>query len=212
MNEEDLIAVTDGISADDLVLAYKGLAFPWPIEGEPLTPWFSPNPRGILEFQNLHVSRSFEKFLKKTEFRLSFCKDFDAVIEHCETVKRKDQEGTWISEDIKRAYKKLFSLKKAYSVEVWSGVDMVGGLYGVISDQYVSGESMFHLESGASKFALVGLVKRLEKLGLSFLDTQMVTPLVKSFGGTELAKNEFRKKVEQSIILDRDFFDQLSKD
>lgn len=210
MNEEDLIAVTEGISTDDLILAYKGLAFPWPIEGERLTPWFSPDPRGVLDFEGLHTPRSLKKFLRKNTFTVTFCQSFDEVIDHCEKVKRKGQDGTWISTDVKEAYKKLFRLEKAYSVEVWERTRLVGGLYGVISERYLSGESMFHLEAGASKVALVALVKRLEKMGLSFLDTQMVTPLLKSFGGAEVSKNEFRKKVDQSTILDKDFFTKLS--
>jgi len=210
VNEDDLIAVTNGIKVDELILAYKSLAFPWPIDGEDLTPWFSPDPRGLLEFKDLHISRSLDKFLKKQNFKVTFCQNFEGVLENCETVKRKYQEGTWISEDIKKAYKQLFELNKAYSVEVWQESRLVGGLYGVISERYVSGESMFHLETGASKIALVSLVKRLEALGLSFLDTQMVTPLLKSFGGKEVSRNEFRKKVDQSIILDENFFIKLS--
>lgn len=210
MNEEDLIAVTDGINTDDLILAYKGLAFPWPMEGEPLTPWFSPDPRGLLEFNDFHIARSLNKFLKQTKFRVTYCQNFDAIIDHCGQVERKNQEGTWISKDISRAYKELFKLKKAYSVEVWNESNLIGGMYGVISERYLSGESMFHLETGASKLALVSLVKRLEQMGLCFLDTQMVTPLLKSFGGKEVSKNEFRKKVDQSIILEEGFFRELA--
>ena len=209
MNEEDLIAVTDGINTDELIMAYNGLAFPWPIEGEPLTPWFSPDPRGVLEFKDFHISRSLSKLLRKTNYTITFCQKFDDVIDHCGQVVRKEQEGTWISNDIKRAYKELFRQQKAYSVEVWNSSKLVGGMYGVISDRYLSGESMFYLESGASKIALVSLVKRLDEIGLSFLDTQMVTPLLKSFGGKEVSKNEFRKKVDQSIILNEDFFKKL---
>lgn len=213
MNEDDLVAVTDGVSVEDLVLAYKGLAFPWPIEGEAFTPWFSPDPRGLLNFKELHISKSLKKFLKNTNYKVTFCKNFDAVIEACAQAKRKDQEGTWINPDIVEAYKKLFKLKKAYSVEIWSyEKELIGGLYGVISDKYLSGESMFFLKSGASKLALVSLVKRLESLGLSFLDTQMVTPLLKSFGGEEVSKKEFRNIVERSTLLRDDFFDRLSGD
>lgn len=213
MNEDDLVAVTDGVTTDNLILAYNGFTFPWPIDGEDFTPWFSPDPRGILEFKNFHISKSLKKFLKNTNLTVTFCKDFDAVIEACAKVKRKDQEGTWINSDILPSYKKLFKLKKAYSVEVWSyEKELVGGLYGVISDRYLSGESMFFLKTGASKLALVSLVERLEKLGLSFLDTQMVTPLLASFGGEEVSKKEFRNIVEKSTLLGDDFFDLLSGD
>lgn len=213
MNEDDLVAVTEGVSVEDLVLAYRGLTFPWPIEGEEFTPWFSPDPRGVLGFKKFHISKSLKKFLKHTNFTVTFNKNFEGVIEACAKAKRKDQEGTWINHDILNAYKELFKLKKAYSVEVWSyEKELVGGLYGVISDRYLSGESMFFLKTGASKLALVSLVERLEELGLSFLDTQMVTPLLKAFGGEEVSKKEFRKIVEKSTLLGGEFFDRLSGD
>lgn len=213
--EDDLVAVTPDLLVEDLILAYENHIFPWPIADEDVVPWFSPSERGILSFKDLHVSKSLEKLLKKKTFHLSFNQSFEEVISHCEKVKRKEGEGTWINDKIKTAYIELFKRKKAYSVEVWRRVNsvdskLVGGLYGVISKQYVSGESMFFLESGASKVALVGLVKRLEDMGLSFIDTQMVTPLLESFGGTEVSKNEFKKMVESSIILDEKFFSELS--
>ncbi len=210
--EEGLVAVTPDLLVEDLILAYKNLMFPWPIDGEDLIPWFSPLQRGVLRFENVHVSKSLEKLMKKNKFRVSFCQNFSEVMSLCAETKRKEQSGTWINKKIFEAYSELFKQKKAYSVEVWSPEGaLVGGLYGVISKKYVSGESMFFLETGASKVALVSLVKRLESLGLSFIDTQMVTPLLKSFGGAEVSKNEFIKMTMESMILDELFFENLKK-
>lgn len=210
--EEGLVAVTQDLLVEDLVLAYKNLIFPWPIEGEDLVPWFSPSERGILRFKDLHLSKSLEKLMKRKKYRVSFCQNFPEVMRLCCESSRKGQGGTWINEKILKAYKELFDKKKAYSVEVWNleGV-LVGGLYGVISDRYISGESMFFLETGASKVALVSLVKRLEGLGVSFIDTQMVTPLLESFGAVEVSKNEFIKLTMESIVLDENFFGNLQK-
>ncbi len=215
--EDDLVAVTPDLLVEDLIIAYRNGIFPWPIDNEEnMVPWFAPQDRGVLEFKDFHIPRSLEKLLKKKRFKVSFCQNFEEVIELCEKTPRKGQLGTWINEEIKKTYTELFKMKKAYSVEVWKQINtsdrqLVGGLYGVISDKYVSGESMFFLESGASKVALVSLVKRLENFGLSFLDTQMVTPLLESFGGVEVPKNRFMKMIEEGIVLDKDFFDKLSQ-
>ncbi len=191
--DKDLFAVTDTLEVEDLIRAYDIGVFPWPVEESALTPWFKPEKRGVLFFDHLHISQSFKKFLKSTELKVSFCQNFDDVIENCSTVKRKEQSGTWINTTIIEAYKKLYALKRAYSVEVWNKKDLVGGLYGVLTDRCVSGESMFFKESGASKLALYTLIVRLKRLGLSFIDTQMVTPLVKSFGGENISKQDFDK-------------------
>ncbi len=213
--KDDLVAVTRGILVEDLIVAYRNLIFPWPIHGEEVTPWFSPQGRGVLKFKNLHISRSLEKLLRKKRFKVSFCQNFEDVIKLCGETLRKEQSRTWINEEVKKAYTKLFKMKKAYSVEVWKQVGgfekkLVGGMYGVISDKYVSGESMFFLESGASKVALVSLVKRLETMGVSFIDTQVVSPLLEGLGGVEVSKNKFMKMTEKGIILNEEFFHKLS--
>jgi len=191
--DEDLFAVTDTLEVEDLIRAYDIGVFPWPVEDSSLVPWFKPEKRGVLFFDQLHVSKSFKKFLKSTKLRVSFCENFDEVIKNCSTVKRKEQSGTWINTKIIEAYNKLYVLDRAYSVEVWREEDLVGGLYGVLTDRCVSGESMFFKETGASKLALYTLIVRLKSLGLSFIDTQMVTPLVKSFGGENISKQDFEK-------------------
>lgn len=210
MNPEDIIAVTPSVSVEDLVKAYDACVFPWPLDGEPFIPWVSPDPRGVLEFSSFHVSRSALKEFKKRDFTVSFCQSFEEVINNCAQTPRKGQDGTWITQDIVRAYCDLFDQKRAYSVEVYSEGNLVGGLYGVIAGRYVSGESMFFLESGASKFALFALVSRLKSLGLSWIDTQMVTPLLSSFGGAEMPKKRFVELVSLSKILDRSFFERLA--
>ena len=192
--EEDLFAVTEGITVEDLIRAYDIGVFPWPDPSlKNLVPWFKPLERGVIFFDQLHLPRSFKKFLKKTEFKVSFCKEFSKVIEACSSVKRKDHPGTWIDDEIIKVYTELFKRKRAYSVEVWLGGELVGGLYGVLTDRGVSGESMFYKKTGASKFALYSLIKKLDLLGLSYIDTQMITPVVQAFGGVKISKEDFDK-------------------
>jgi leucyl/phenylalanyl-tRNA--protein transferase len=109
---------------------------------------------------------------------------------------RKGQASTWITPDIINGYVKLFEDGKAYSVEVWDGNNLVAGLYGVVMGNFVSGESMFTKLPNASKFALYSLVKQLEAKGLSYLDTQMVTPVVEQFGGKYIPRTEFLGRVK----------------
>lgn len=209
MSPDEIIAVTDKIKADDIELAYKAHVFPWPFDGEDFIPWVRPKKRGLLFFKDFHVSKSLQKELKKKTFKVTFCQNFVEVIRQCSAVKRKNQKGTWITDKIIEAYIELFKRERAYSVEVWAEERLVGGLYGVISDRYLSGESMFFLESGASKLALVKLVEKLESLGLSYLDTQMVTPLLRSFGAVEIEEKSFLKLTEEGILIERDFWRRL---
>lgn len=211
---DDLFSVTNTITVEDLIKAYEIGVFPWPHEDVPeMIPWFSPRKRGVLFFDQFHVSKSNKKLIKKKNFKVTFCKAFDEVIKNCASVKRKDDSGTWINDCIIKSYVELFKQKKAYSVEVWSPYEkLIGGMYGVISKTYVSGESMFFFESGASKFALISLVEKLKSLGLSYLDTQMVSPLVQTFGGVEIAREDFVKMIISGRIIDsknRPFFKEL---
>lgn len=200
-NEDGLVAVGGDLEVDTLLEAYRRGIFPWPLSTYPLNvdlpnTWFSPDPRGILEFKNLHVSKSFVKFLKKSPFTVTFNKAFPDVITNCAKMPRKDQPGTWITPEIINAYINLFEAGHAYSVEVWNGKALVGGIYGVVMGTFVSGESMFTLEDNAGKEALYALVHQLHERGIEWLDTQMVTDVVKQFGGRYYPRQIFMKKLE----------------
>lgn len=202
-NEDGLVAVGGDLEVDTLLEAYKRGIFPWPLSTYPLNvdlpnTWFSPDPRGLLVFENLHVSKSFVKFLKKTPFTVTFNKAFPDVISQCARMPRKDQPGTWITPEIIAAYNKLFDVGHAYSVEVWNEEKLVGGIYGVIIGNFVSGESMFTLEDNAGKEALYALIHHLKDKGIGWLDTQMVTEVVKQFGGRYYPRPIFLKRL--SII------------
>ncbi len=196
--EDGLVAIGGDMEIDTLLEAYKHGIFPWPISLDFPLAWFSPNPRGVLDFHELHVSRSFAKFLKKHQFQVTFNQAFDEVIRECARAYRKNQPGTWITPDIIKGYEKLFKANLAYSVEVWDKDKLVGGLYGVSMGNFFSGESMFSKETNASKFGLLSLIQHLQGRGIKWLDTQMVTPVVEQFGGKFIPREEFLKRLEDN--------------
>lgn len=195
---DGIVAVGGDFEIDMLMSAYSQGIFPWPVSEKYPRVWFSPDPRGIIDLDEFHLPRSFKKFLKKTPFRATFNQDFEKVIELCSTVERKDQTNTWITDELKEAYIKLFYHQLAYSVEVWNPQgQLVGGLYGVIMGEFVSAESMFMLEDNASKFALYSLCEHLKQTNIAFIDTQMVTSVVELFGGKYIPREVFIKRLQE---------------
>ncbi len=196
-DEHGLLALGGDLSSESLLLAYKSAIFPWPInESYPLA-WFSPDPRGIIEVGKLHIPRSLVKSLKKQHYRVSFNKAFEVVILNCQRVARKNQDSTWITDELLEAYIEFHRLGFAYSCEVWDQNDeLAGGLYGVTINQFNSGESMFHRTDDASKLALVATLRNLASNGIGWLDTQMTTPVVAALGGEEISRAEFKARLQ----------------
>lgn len=198
-DEHGLVAIGGDLEIESLLLAYSKGIFPWPISQEYPLAWFSPDPRGILIFDNLHLSKSFRKFLKKNPYEIRFNTNFEAVIMNCAMVSRKGESSTWITQDIINSYIELFKNGFAYSIETYRDDHLVGGVYGVCINRFYSGESMFHLEDNASKVALVSLLYMLNNRGIGWLDTQMVTPVVESLGGIEIERATFIQMLEVSL-------------
>ena len=193
-NSEGLLAIGGEANAQTLTQAYLKGIFPWPVsEDFPLT-WFAPDPRGVLELDNFRLPRSLKKFLNKKTYSIKFNRDFQEIIQRCAKIKRKHEEGTWINQEIIDGYIQMFSEQKAYCVGAYDEKEeLVGGLYGVCLGEIISGESMFYQQPNASKAALAALVSKLQSKGIPFLDTQMVTPVIASMGGEEVARKEFMK-------------------
>ena len=195
-NARDIIGFGGDLTIENLRNAYRRGIFPWHVEGLPL-PWYCPEERAILEFDKLHIPRSLRKEWKKTPLKLTIDRDFEAVIEACARVRRSDGYGTWITRDFIRAYCEFHATGDAHSVEVWDERGaLVGGLYGVDSGGVFCGESMFHLRSNASKFALLHLVEHLRERGSTWLDIQVMTPHFKVLGAEEIPRREFLDKLE----------------
>lgn len=194
--EDGLVAIGGDLEVDTLVTAYQQGIFPWPVSIDLPLAWFSPDPRGVLDIEEMHVSKSFQKFLKKNTYQVTFNQAFDDVIKQCARMPRKNQPTTWITPDIISGYEKLFKNQLAYSVEVWQEKELVAGLYGVSMGNFISGESMFTKEDNASKYALYSLLMLLKDKGIPFLDTQMVTSVVEGFGGKYIERDEFLERLK----------------
>jgi leucyl/phenylalanyl-tRNA--protein transferase len=194
-NPDGILAVGGDLSAERLQLAYKNGIFPWFEEGESIF-WWSPNPRMVLFLDELVVSKSMRNILKKNIFDVSFNQNFREVISNCQKIKRKSQNGTWITNDMIEAYCQLNELGIAKSVEVWQKGELVGGLYGVDLGHIFCGESMFSKVSNASKAAFVALASQLKAANYKILDCQVYNEHLASLGCREIERKEFMKILE----------------
>lgn len=199
---DGIVAMGEEWKLETLLEAYSFGIFPWPHADLPCL-WFCPDNRGVLDFSDLKINRSLAKFLRKTDFRVTFNQKFSEVILACSQVPRPGQEGTWITPQILKAYQEFYEAGYAHSVECWHGEDLVGGLYGVYVAGVFSGESMFFKESNASKFCLLKLIDRLWANGLTWLDIQMVTSVTEQLGGKYITKAEFLRRHEMAKLVAR---------
>ncbi|NPU83521.1 MAG: leucyl/phenylalanyl-tRNA--protein transferase [Syntrophaceae bacterium] len=197
-----LLAVGGDLSMPRLVEAYRLGIFPWYGPGEPIL-WWSPHPRFVLFPDELKVSRSMRQLLKKNLFRVTFDTAFTSVVDAC----RKPRPGnpeTWITPEMREAYRELHQSGLAHSVEVWYGDTLAGGLYGVSLGGCFFGESMFSGMSNTSKIALIALVRRLQKLGFLLVDCQVHTTHLGSLGARFVSRSRFlellRKGQERETI------------
>lgn len=195
-----LIAIGGDLSCERLLEAYTHGIFPWFSEDEPIM-WWSPNPRMVLFPQELKISNSLQKTLKKQIYEVKINTAFREVMTACSQVKRPDQTGTWINHAMIDAYSQLHALGHAISSETWLDNKLVGGCYGVIIGQMFYGESMFHTHTDASKVAFVNLIDYLKSKDVGMIDCQMKTPLLESFGGREISREAFSQTLSKLINL-----------
>jgi leucyl/phenylalanyl-tRNA--protein transferase len=184
-----LLAAGGDLSPERLLDAYAHGIFPWFNEDDPVL-WWSPDPRMILIPRELHISRSLRRVLRAGEFAVTFDRAFDAVVEGC-AAPRRDQDGTWITGDMRDAYTRLADLGFAHSIEVWAGDELAGGLYGVALGRIFYGESMFSRRTNASKVALACLARQLERWSFVLIDCQLRTGHLESLGAREIPRAEF---------------------
>jgi leucyl/phenylalanyl-tRNA--protein transferase len=184
-----LLAVGGCLSSQRLINAYRLGIFPWYSPGEPIL-WWSPNPRLILFPENLKVSRSLRKTIRKVDFAITFDQAFSQVMQYC-AAPRNEESGTWITEEMFVAYTRLHHHGVAHSFEVWLNDELVGGVYGIAIGQVFFGESMFHRKTDASKVAFYHLVKWLSEWGYQLIDCQVHSEHLSSLGAEEIERKEF---------------------
>jgi leucyl/phenylalanyl-tRNA---protein transferase len=196
--DDGLLAVGGDLSPERLVLAYSRGIFPWYEDGLPIL-WHSPDPRMVLEPEQLRVPTSLKKTMRKHPYRLTLDVAFPAVIEACASAPRPGQDGTWITSEMRDAYVKLFRLGLAHSTEAWRGDELVGGLYGVSLGSMYFGESMFARAPDASKIAFVTLVGELRRRGIDLIDCQVHTEHLARFGAVEWPRAHYLRALARCL-------------
>jgi leucyl/phenylalanyl-tRNA--protein transferase len=196
-----ILAVGGDLSVPRLLLAYRQGIFPWYDEDQSPILWHAPPWRMVLPPDQLHVSRSLKKRMRKQPYQIRFNTAFSAVLQHCATVPRPGQGGTWLNADMRAAYRRLHFAGHAHCAEAWDGDRLVGGLYGVTLGGAFFGESMFALAPDASKIAFVTLVQSLAEAGYALIDCQVYTEHLATFGAVEWPRHRFQRALEQSTHL-----------
>ena len=197
-DETGLLAIGGDLSIQRLLLAYRSGIFPWFNEEEPIC-WWSPHPRFVLFPAELKVSKSMQQVIKKNQFEFTVNKAFAEVIMNCKNKYRHGQDGTWITNKMEEAYNKLHQQGVAHSAEAWSNGMLVGGLYGIKSGKVFFGESMFSLQSNASKFAFINYVQLLQKENVQLIDCQLHTHHLESLGAKMIDRDLFKKWMAKLI-------------
>ena len=193
--KEGIIALGGDLSCERLIHAYKNGIFPWFSEGEPIV-WYCPYKRMVLFPDDLKISKSMRKVMQKSEFVITENKAFEEVIYHCKHIDRKDDFGTWITDDMEQAYINLYKKGVAKSVEVWLDKELVGGLYGLEINGIFCGESMFSKVSNTSKLAFIHLVKN---NNYRIIDCQVYNDHLASLGAKEIDRELFLNILKEVI-------------
>ncbi|HLV24335.1 MAG TPA: leucyl/phenylalanyl-tRNA--protein transferase [Moheibacter sp.] len=188
-DKSGIIAYGGDLSLERLKLAYRKGIFPWFNENEPILWWF-PNPRFVLFPNELKVSKSMQKIIKNQVFSFTENKAFEKVIENCRKISRAGQTGSWITDEMTEAYIGLHKSGQAKSVEVWQAGELVGGFYGVESENVFCGESMFAKVSNASKAGFIYFVQKY-KNQYELIDCQVYTNHLSSLGAREISADAF---------------------
>jgi len=192
LSEPDgLLAIGGDLKPQRLLAAYRQGIFPWYNEGQPIL-WWAPNPRAVLFPQQLKISRSLRKTLRKQPFTVTLNQVFTDVIEACSRPRDYEtQPGTWITNEMRRAYQQLHKQGYAHSVECWHDGQLVGGLYGVAIGRVFFGESMFTRRSDASKVAFITLAQQLMHWGFGVIDCQIHSQHLESLGAETIHREQF---------------------
>ncbi len=195
--------MTGGSLAPDWLLeGYRRGIFAMPIrvDGRRMLAWLSPNPRGILELDALHISRRLARRLARGEFQFTVDRAFAEVVEGCAAPREGDYEDdVWLTLSMQNAYQSLHQLGYAHSLEVWQAGRLVGGLFGIAMGGLFAGESMFHRVTDASKAALAAIVPYLARRGYTLFDVQWTNPHTRSLGAVDIPRSEYQARLAEAL-------------
>lgn len=195
-----LLAAGGDLNPDRLLRAYQSGIFPWYErfldDGSP-SPilWWCPQPRCVLQTEDVKVSKSLRKNMRNKHYQLSCDLAFSEVIKAC-AESRSDISGTWINPDMIDAYSQLHKLGFAHSIECWQEDQLIGGLYGIAIGKMFFGESMFSRKTDSSKMALVYLCALVESQGAPLIDCQVSNPHLESLGAKNMPLNSFLEALD----------------
>ena len=196
--DDGLLAIGGDLNKERLLEAYRNGIFPWYEIGQPIL-WWTPDPRMILVPEEMKISRSLKRVIKKEHFEIRFDTAFQQVIKACADVRIDQGEGTWIIPEMQKAYTELHQDGFAHSVESWSEGKLAGGLYGISLGQCFFGESMFSKKNDSSKVALVALAEFSKTVGIKMIDCQMTTNHLLSLGAKEIKRELFLKNLKKYL-------------
>ncbi len=194
---DGLLAMGGDLSPERLLLAYRNGIFPW-YEGEQIL-WWAPDPRFVLFPEEVKISKSIRSLQNKHEFDFTVNKAFASVIHQCKKITRPGQDGTWITNEVEKAYIKMHELGYAHSAEVWKNHELVGGLYGIKLGKVFFGESMFSKVSNASRYAFITYVQQLKKEGIHLIDCQVYTEYLESMGARMIPGKTFTTLLKELL-------------
>jgi leucyl/phenylalanyl-tRNA--protein transferase len=202
-DDDGLLAMGGNLQVETMLTAYRSGIFPWSVD--PIT-WWSPDPRGIIDWDDFHVSRRVARKMRSGSFHFTVNKNFSEVIHAC-AEPGPSRGGVWLDPKLIAAYIRLHQHGHAHSVECWRDDELVGGVYGVAIGGLFAGESMFSRVSDASKMALAFLLDHLQSRGFVLFDTQMVTEHTLSLGAKEIRRSEYLQRLRVAIDLPCHFVD-----
>ncbi|MGC4006938.1 MAG: leucyl/phenylalanyl-tRNA--protein transferase [Pirellulales bacterium] len=189
------------LSPEWLLDAYRHGIFPWPLIADyPQMLWWSPDPRGVMEYDDFYCSKRLARTLRQSRFRVTSDRAFAEVLAGCAMAQDR-ADATWLTPEMRAAYGELHNLGYAHSVEVWLDDELVGGTYGVAVGGVFSAESMFHTATDASKVALATLLPHLRKQGFVMVDIQQLNSHTESLGGTEIPRRDYLQRLGAALRL-----------
>jgi len=196
---DGLLCLGSTINVENILLAYQFGIFPWNSSDEPNL-WFYTHPRCVLYPDKLKIAKRMRPLLNNNKFEITFDTCFEKVIEKCKTKKRKNQDGTWITSELKEVFCKIHQKGLAHSAEVWHEGKLVGGVYGLAIGRIFFGESMFADMSNASKYGFIKLVLFLKENGFTLVDCQQKTDHLLSLGAETISKDSFSNQLKSNIF------------
>jgi len=194
-----LLAIGGDLSMARLIRAYSSGIFPWYNPNEPIL-WWCPDPRAILLPQEIHVSHSLAKRIRRCDYAVTLDCAFEAVLEAC-AGDRANASGTWLGPEMRRAYLDLHAHGFAHSAEVWRDGALIGGLYGVALGRAFFGESMFSRADDGSKLALYYLCRQLEAWQFSLIDCQIASTHLKTLGAVDIPRERFLQRLREAMLV-----------